>query len=68
MTLHQGQGHGNEHEYKIVYTIHKSTVMSGLDAIVYKYNVRDKAIGVQVKHLSSLRRTCDLERSARLFD
>ena len=58
MTLHQGEGDGMEHEHEHTY-----------DAYVYRHakfechrltTVRDIAIIVQVKHFSSLRRSCEV--------
>ena len=63
VTLHQGQGYWHEHEHYIVWYPY-----------VYRHariecnrlnTVRDMAIIVQVKHLSSLRRIGDLEWRAR---
>ena len=41
--------------------MHKPTIMPSLNVIHYSLNtVRNMAITVQVKHLSRLRRSCDL--------
>ena len=57
MTLHQGQGHRHEHEqicHAYVY-LHAKCECNSLKV------VRDMAIIVQVKHLSTLMRSCDFE-------
>ena len=58
MTLHQGQGHRHEEIYHACVYRHANFECHSLNS------VRDMAIIVQVKHLSCLRRTCDLERRA----
>ena len=55
MTLHQGQGHRSEHGHIICHVYcHAKFEWYSLNT------VRDIAIIVQVKMLSSLRRSCDL--------
>ena len=54
MTLHQGQGYQMSR-----YAMDKSTVMTSLNAIAYILS-QGMAIIVQVKQLSSLKRSCDL--------
>ena len=66
--MHQGQRHQTKYEIIIVsYGKHKSTtIMPSLSVIAYILS--DITIIIQIKHLSSLMRTCDLESRARSSD
>ena len=58
--MQQGQHHQTKHEIIILsYGKHKSTIMPSLSVIAYILS--DITIIIQIKHLSSLMRTCDLE-------
>ena len=64
MTLHQSQGHRNEHEP----TYHSSVYRHAKRECHGANTVRDMAIIAQVTDLSRLRRSCDHEWRARASD